>query len=35
MCVRSLFKKNVGIFEMKFYSFSPAFLVDYNGSMKY
>ena len=35
MCVRSLFKKNVGIFEMKFYSFSPAFPVDYNGSMKY
>ena len=27
-------KKNAEIFKMKFYSFSPAFPIDYNGSMK-
>ena len=35
MCVRSLFKKNAEIFKMKFYSYSPVFPIDYNGSMKY
>ena len=35
MCVRSLFKKNAEIFRMKFYSYSPVFPIDYNGSMKY
>ena len=35
MCVRSLFKKNAEIFKMKFYSYSSAFPIDYNGSVKY
>ena len=35
MCVRSLLKKNAEIFKMKFYSYSPVFPIDYNGSMKY
>ena len=35
ICVRSLFKKNAEIFKMKFYSYSPVFPIDYNGSMKY
>ena len=34
MCVRPLLKKNAEIFKMKCYSFSPAFPIDYNGSMK-
>ena len=29
------FKKNAEIFNMKFYSYSPVFPIDYNGSMKY
>ena len=29
------FKKNAEIFKMKFYSYSPVFAIDYNGSMKY
>ena len=29
------FKKNAGIFKMKFYSYSPVFPIDYNGCMKY
>ena len=29
------FKKNAEIFKMKFYSYSPVFPIDYNGSMKY
>ena len=29
------FKKNADIFKMKFYSYSPVFPIDYNGSMKY
>ena len=29
------FKKNAEIFEMKFYSYSPVFPIDYNFSMKY
>ena len=34
--VRPLFKKkNAEIFQMKFYSYSPVFPIDYNGSMKY
>ena len=28
-------KKNAEIFQMKFYSYSPVFPIDYNGSMKY
>ena len=28
-------KKNAEIFKMKFYSYSPVFPIDYNGSMKY
>ena len=35
MCVRWLFKKNAEIFKMKFYSYSPSFPIDYNGSVKY
>ena len=35
MCVRSLFSKNAEIFEINFYSYSPVFAIDYNGSMKY
>ena len=36
ICVRSLFlKKNAEIFQMKFYSYSPVFPIDYNFSMKY
>ena len=35
MCVRSLFNKNGEIFKIKFYSYSPVFPIDYNGSMKY
>ena len=35
MCVRSLFEKNSEIFKMTFYSYFPAFPIDYNGSMKY
>ena len=29
------FKKNAEIFIIKFYSYSPVFPIDYNGSMKY
>ena len=29
------FKKNAEIFKMKFYSYSSAFPIDYNGSVKY
>ena len=29
------FNKNAEIFKMKFYSYSPVFYIDYNGSMKY
>ena len=35
MCVGLLFKQNAEIFKMKFYSYSPGFPIDYNGSMKY
>ena len=28
-------KRNAEIFKMKFYSYSPVFPIDYNGSMKY
>ena len=36
ICLRSLFKKkNLEISKMKFYSYSPVFPIDYNGSMKY
>ena len=35
MCVRLLLKKNAEILKMKFYSYSPGFPIDYNGSMKY
>ena len=36
MCVHSLFKKKIAdVFKMKFYSYSPVFPIDYNGSMKY
>ena len=36
MCVRLLLKKNnAEIFKMKFYTYSPVFPIDYNGSMKY
>ena len=35
LCIRSLFKKNSEIFKMKYYSYFPVFLIDYNGSMKY
>ena len=35
MCVCSNFFKNPEIFKMKFYSYSPVFPIDYNGSMKY
>ena len=35
MCICSFFKKNAEIFKMKFYSYSPVFPIDYNGSMKY
>ena len=31
----ALKKKNAEIFLMKFYSYSPVFPTDYNGSMKY
>ena len=29
------FQKNAEIFEINFYSYSPVFAIDYNGSMKY
>ena len=29
------FKKYYEIFKIKFYSYSPVFPIDYNGSMKY
>ena len=29
------FRKNAEIFEVKFYSYSPVFPIDYNDSMKY
>ena len=29
------FKKDAEVFKMKFYSYSPVFAIDYNGSMKY
>ena len=29
------FKKNAGIFKIKFYSYSPVSPIDYNGSMKH
>ena len=29
------FEKNAEIFKMKFYSYSPVFPIDYNGSIKY
>ena len=36
MCVPLIFfLKNAEIFKMKFYSYSPVFPIDYNGSMKY
>ena len=28
-------KKNAEIFKIRFYSYSPVFPIDYNGSMKY
>ena len=35
MCTFAFVKKNAEIFKMKFYSYSPVFPIDYNGSMKY
>ena len=35
ICVSSFLKKTAEIFKMKFYSYSPVFPIDYNGSMKY
>ena len=35
VCSFAFLKKNAEIFKMKFYSSSPVFPVDYNGSMKY
>ena len=35
MRVRLLFKKNAEIFKMKFYSYSPFFPIDCNGTMKH
>ena len=35
ICVRLLFKKKSEILKMKFYCYSPAFPIDYNGSIKY
>ena len=35
MCTFTLKKKNAEIFKIKFYSYSPIFPIDYNGSMKY
>ena len=34
-CVYAFFKKSTVIFKRKFYSHSPVFPIDYNGSMKY
>ena len=36
VCVYVRFlKKNAEIFKIKFYSYSPSFPIDYNGSVKY
>ena len=35
VCTFALKKKNAQIFKMKFYSYSPVFPIDYNGSKKY
>ena len=35
VCTFAFFKENAEIFKMKFYSYSPVFPIDYNGSIKY
>ena len=34
-CTFAFLKNNAEIFKMKFYSYSPVFPIDYNGSKKY
>ena len=35
VCKLAFLKNNAEIFKMRFYSYSPIFPIDYNGSMKY